>query len=253
MKLTFKSLQEMLTQERQDGRTLVDLSMRTDTVFCQSLVSTGMLAAEQMQRAARRYRLGRSRDGGVVFWEIDEEQRIRDGKIMFYRDDCHRDKAHEPSWVTSRLKAQGDLASVFEPQRCLFGLHLINETKIQEIEKINLHNPKNLCLNNKTIAVVEAEKTAVICSELFPEYVWMAAGGQTMLNAAKLYPLRERKVVLFPDTDPEGKTWEDWRQKAEAAQGEFSHPIRVSRILEQHATEEQKARKIDIVDLLFDS
>ena len=240
MKLSFKSLEEVLTKgQREDGRSLVDLSMRTDTVFCRSLVSTGMLSEEQMQRAAQRYRLGRSRDGGVVFWEIDEQQRIRDGKVMYYRDDCHRDKVHNPSWVTAKLKAQGDLAELFEPQRCLFGLHLI---KAQS----TMHNAQ------LTVAVVEAEKTAVICSELFPEYVWMAAGGETMLNAAKLYPLREHKVVLFPDTDPEGKTWQDWQEKAEAAQPEFRYPIRVSRILESHATDAQKTAKVDIVDLIFE-
>ena len=48
MKLSFKSLEEVLTKgQREDGRSLVDLSMRTDTVFCRSLVSTGMLSEEQ--------------------------------------------------------------------------------------------------------------------------------------------------------------------------------------------------------------
>jgi len=73
----------------------------------------------------------------------------------------------------------------------------------------------------------------------------------TMLSAAKLYPLREHKVVVFPDTDPDGKTFDDWQKIAEAAQAEFKHPIRMSRILEDHATPEQKAAKIGIVDLIF--
>ena len=50
----------------------------TDTVFCRSLVSTGMLTEEQTRRAAGRYCLGRSKDGGVVFWEIDGGLRVRD-------------------------------------------------------------------------------------------------------------------------------------------------------------------------------
>ena len=52
--------------------------------------------------------------------------------------------------------------------------------------------------------------------------------------------------------DLKGKTWQDWHEKAEAAQPEFRYPIRVSRILEDHATDEQKAAKIDIVDLIFE-
>ena len=240
MKLLFKSLEAVLAQETNGDKSLVDLSLRTDSVFCQSLVSTGMLTEEQMQRAAEHYRLGRTKDDGVVFWEIDEQQRIRDGKIMWYQDNCHRIKDKNASWVTARLKKQCHLSGLFDPQRCLFGLHLLGSEKVKvKSEKVN------------TIAVVEAEKTAVICSELFPQFIWMAAGGKEMLNAGKLYPLREHKVVLFPDTDPTGKTYESWYEKAEAIQSEFRYPIRVSRILEDRATEVQKSAQIDIVDLLF--
>ena len=71
--------------------------MSTESVFCKAVVKCGYLTEEQMQRAAERYRLGRSRDGGVIFWQIDEEGRTRDGKIMYYREDCHRDKSRHPS------------------------------------------------------------------------------------------------------------------------------------------------------------
>ena len=73
-----------------------------------------------------------------------------------------------------------------------------------------------------------------------------------MLNAAKLYPLRNYKTVLFPDTDPEGKAYAAWKSVADIAQEHFKYPIRVSSILESHASSEQKARKIDLVDYLFD-
>ena len=79
--------------------------MSTESVFCKAVVKCGYLTEEQMQRAAERYRLGRSRDGGVIFWQIDEMGRTRDGKIMYYREDCHRDKSRHPSWASARLKA----------------------------------------------------------------------------------------------------------------------------------------------------
>ena len=79
----------------------------------------------------------------------------------------------------------------------------------------------------------------------------MASGGLSMLNAAKLYPLREHKVVLFPDTDTDGKTYKAWQAIAEAAQENLKYPIRVSDILERSATAEQKEEKIDLVDYLF--
>jgi hypothetical protein len=103
----------------------------------------------------------------------------------------------------------------------------------------------------KSVCVVEAEKTAVIMSEVYPQYVWMAAGGLSALSAEKLRPLRDHKVVLFPDTDPDGTTYACWKAIAEEASRSFLSPIYVSPLLERQATPEQKAAKIDIVDLLF--
>jgi hypothetical protein len=79
----------------------------------------------------------------------------------------------------------------------------------------------------------------------------MASGGLTMLNAAKLQPLRDYRVILFPDTDEHGDTFKQWKEVADAAQEFFKYPIRVSPILEDNATQEQKIAKIDIVDFIF--
>lgn len=58
----------------------------TDTVFCRSLVSTGMLTEEQTRRAAGRYCLGRSRDGGVVkSGARGRENSSADGVISHHR------------------------------------------------------------------------------------------------------------------------------------------------------------------------
>ena len=102
-----------------------------------------------------------------------------------------------------------------------------------------------------SVCVVEAEKTAVIMSEIYPQYLWMAAGGLSMLNAEKLLPLRDHHVILFPDTDPNGKAFGHWQQIAKEASRHTLYPIYVSPLLEQNATPEQKAAKIDIVDYLF--
>ena len=103
----------------------------------------------------------------------------------------------------------------------------------------------------RAIAIVESEKTAVIMSEIYPQYLWMAAGGLSMLNAEKLLPLRDHHVILFPDTDPNGKAFGHWQQIAKEASRHTLYPVYVSPLLEQNATSEQKAAKIDIVDYLF--
>ena len=239
----------------------------TESVFCRAVVKCGYLTEEQMLRAAERYRLGRSRDGGVIFWQIDDLGRTRDGKIMYYREDCHRDKSRHPSWTSARLKAYYSYDGDLPVERCLFGLHLLTENGFKGHTDLtddtdflcagaafmlqeSVESVKSVC-QKKTVCVVEAEKTAVICSELFPQSIWMAAGGLSALSAEKLRPLRDHKVVLFPDTDPDGTTYACWKAIAKEASRSFLSPVYVSPLLERHATPEQKAAKIDIVDLLF--
>ena len=271
-KHTFKAMRKQLDEQREAGRRMWQLRQGTSSEFCRAVVSNGYLTEEQMQRAAQRYRLGASRNGGVIFWQIDEFDLLRDGKIMYYRTDCHRDHDRKPTWTSYLMRKSGQLPKDWNTDHCLFGLHLISETtnstrdylttnyadftnfepreNIVENEKSNSCNSLNSLLK-KTIAVVEAEKTAVIMSEVKPEYVWMATGGKTELNVAKLRPLAGHRIILFPDTDEDGQTYRDWYDVAEAASDVFSHPVTVSSILEQHATTAQKAAKIDLVDLLF--
>lgn len=48
------------------------------------------------------------------------------------------------------------------------------------------------------VALVESEKTAVICAGLMPRFLWLATGGKSMINE-RLLVLKGRKVVAFPD------------------------------------------------------
>ena len=261
---TFKAMRKQIAEQQAEGRRLWQQRLGTASEFCRAVVSNGYLTEEQMQRAAQRYRLGASRDGGVIFWQIDECDLLRDGKIMHYLPDCHRDHDRMPSWVSYHLRKSGMLPEDWKSEHCLFGLHLLSvECRVESVEfptglpdaldSRAAANSKLYTLNSqlRSVAVVEAEKTAVIMSEVKPEYIWLATGGKTELNVAKLRPLAGRKVILFPDTDADGQTYRDWYEVAEAAGDVFGHPVTVSSLLEQRATPAQKAAKIDIVDLLF--
>ena len=237
-KHTFKAMRKRLDEQRAEGRRLWQQRLGTASEFCRAVVSNGYLSEKQMQRAAQRYRLGASRDGGVIFWQIDECDLLRDGKIMHYRPDCHRDHDRKPTWASYLLRKSGQLPKDWNNDHCLFGLHLLAE---------DIRGMKA----DVKVAVVEAEKTAVIMSEVKPNYIWLATGGKTELNVAKLRPLEDRRVILFPDTDEDGQTYRDWYDIAEAASDVFGHPVSVSSILEQHATPLQKAAKIDLADLFF--
>lgn len=245
---TFKAISERLYQESfvlYHPNSWVNRSLSLDSQFCRALFNNGYLTFEQMLYATCRYRLGASKNGGVIFWQIDHEGRIHDGKIMYYNPDCHRNKKHDPTWVSYFLaKREGKTKDQYTTTHCLFGLHQIRgEGLVVRGERI-------------TVAIVEAEKTAVILSELYPQYIWLAAGGLGELQINKFRPLRGRKVVLFPDTDPEGKTFASWHRRAQEVMAEpfweDSPPIRVSPVLELHATEEQKQRKIDLIDYIFE-
>ena len=103
------------------------------------------------------------------------------------------------------------------------------------------------------IAIVESEKSAVILSEKFTDFVWLCCGGLQSFRPELLSPLVNYKVIIFPDTDSTGDTYRQWSQVATEAQRlyKFRYPLRVSRLLEDHASPEQKQRKIDLVDFLF--
>ena len=199
------------------------------------LVDAGLLTEEQMERATKRYCLQSSEDGGVIFWQIDEQQQIREGKIMYYGTDGHRLHNRHPISISWKMKNSNppQLPADWKATPCLFGLHLIAE---------DAESP---------IAIVESEKTAVIMSERMSHkgFLWMATGGKGNLTIARLMPLKGRRIIIFPDTDPDGSTYHEWRKTAEAAALHLGHPIYVSDILERLASEEQKKQKIDIADL----
>lgn len=245
---TFKALRHELGHDRsRDLRPLWQRRLSTDSAFCRALVANGYLSEEQMLRAAERYRLGCSRDGGVIFWQIDQMDQVYDGKIMYYRSDCHRDHDHKPSWVSYLLRKSSLLPMDWKSQHCLFGTHQLN----LQFDNLRCTISATAGEDRKPVAVVESEKTAVIMSELYPGYLWLAAGGLYELTAQKLFPLRGRKIILFPDTDEQGLAYATWYRVVQEAQRLLGHSIHLSPLLEQRATKAQKAAKIDLVDLLF--
>ncbi|MEJ1730382.1 DUF6371 domain-containing protein, partial [Escherichia coli] len=113
----------------------------------------------------------------------------------------------------------------WELTQCLFGEHLLRQ------------HP------TRPVALVESEKTAVICSAFWPQYIWLATGGKSQLND-RLQVLMGRKVVAFPDVDG----YLEWKEKLSRVRG---LDIVVSDVLEKEATFEDRANHVDIADLLI--
>jgi hypothetical protein len=163
-------------------------------------------------------------NGATVFWQIDTQGKIRTGKIMLYSTTTGK-RVKEPFnhiyWVHKALKK-----SEFKLRQCLFGEHLL-------IDK------------TKPVAIVESEKTAVIGSIYLPQFIWVAVGSLTNLNAEKCSILKGRTVILFPDLNG----FEKWSSKAK----ELSHlaAFTVSDLLERKATEAEREQGLDLADYLI--
>ena len=182
-----------------------------------------------IEKMRKDYIIGATPEKDVVFWYLDIEARLRTGKIIRYNPlDGHRDKSHSIDWIHSRMKRSGELPKDFNMVQCLFGEHLLR-----------LHT-------DKKVAVVESEKTAVICSALMPEYVWVATGGKSNIREQTMRVLRGRDVILFPDIDGYGL----WREKAQILR-DFCKTIKISEVLERYGTDEDRERQVDIADILL--
>ena len=189
-----------------------------------------ILGPNNTLRLIDEYRLGVTKSGDVIFFQIDIHDRCRTGKVMKYDPQTgHRIKDENiggrVNWVHSLMKRSGALKPDWELTQCLFGEHLLSKCP------------------GRTVALVESEKTAVICSALMPEYVWLATGGKSQLGD-KLNVLKQRTIVAFPDVDG----YQLWKQKASEL---TSLRITVSDYLETTATPEEREAHIDIADRLI--
>ena len=83
---TFKALHHALGHDVTSSQQPVwQQRLSADSDFCRACVANGYLTEAQMQQAVSRYRLGRSRDGGVIFWQMDQLEQVYDGKITSHR------------------------------------------------------------------------------------------------------------------------------------------------------------------------
>ena len=229
-------LKEILTPSLSDVRkpSVPLVTVSADSEFCQEILAKGWLTEAQMRHAAMRYQLGKSRSGKTIYWMIDEQGHVRDGRIG-------------TSWVSQMLKAREPLLlKDWHACHCLFGMQL----KTREAqESVLLGRAQGG--GKAPIAVVERELTAVVMSELLPDYTWMAAMYPANLTPESLMPLRNRSVTLFPHTDSSMDNYMAFLELADLLRRECQMEITVSSVLEDNATPEQKERCIDLLDFIL--
>lgn len=159
--------------------------------------------------------------GSTVFWQIDEQGRIRTGKVMLYNPSTGK-RVKEPfnhlTWTHKVLKLND-----YSLKLCLFGEHLLKAEHV------------------KPVAIVESEKTSIIASVYLPEFIWLAVGGLSQLTAERCKPLKGRRVILYPDLN----AYDKWLVKGNEL------GFKTSNVLENKATEDEKKQGFDIADFLL--
>lgn len=183
--------------------------------------------ARTVKSLIERYHIGTTSHwpGGVIFWYIDIGGRIRAGKIMLYNPHTgKRVKEKAATWVHSILNLEG-----FVLGQCLFGEHLLKSQPMVPV------------------ALVEGEKTAIIASAYFPQFIWLASGGMGNFSAQRCRALAGRRVVVFPDLNGH----EIWTKKAtEIALQLPGTRFTISNFLYQKTGDKGKTEGLDLADYL---
>ncbi|MBO0937864.1 hypothetical protein J2I47_15000 [Fibrella sp. HMF5335] len=186
----------------------------------------------------KRFQIGTSKrwPGATVFWIIDEQQRVRGGQVVLFREDWHRSKDHfgsAGSCLSWQYRQRGESIPEWLEQNetwpVTFGLHQLYTEP-----------------TDKPVAIVEACKTAVVCAGHFPQFIWLAFGAKSYAKPSRLAGLKGRRVVLYPDLN----AFDDWSKRAEAMRAE-GYRVRVSSLLEDNATEQQRKDGLDLADFLL--
>jgi len=170
--------------------------------------------------------------GATIFWQIDMDRKVRTGKIIQYdpiTGKRNKEISNHIRWVHSLLKKSKSV-NTYCLQQCLFGLHQLFTAPI-----------------DKSIGIVESEKTAIIASIYLPELIWLATGGIQNLSSQMLAPIASRKIVLFPDLNG----YDLWKEKSYKIQKDLSVNIVISDLLERKAAKTDLSKGFDIADYLI--
>jgi len=172
-------------------------SLNGDNNFINFLLSK--FPRESVENVSKRYRIGNSNvwRGSTIFWQIDQDFDLRTGKIMLYNKETGK-RVKEPynhiSWAHKPDKnLKYGVANDFALTQCFFGEHLLKEySHITEFR------------------VVESEKTAILCTLMRPNTLWIATGGLQNINETRLLPFKGKKLIFYPD---KGKAYNEWEKK----------------------------------------
>ena len=153
-----------------------------------------LFGEEKVKQIYDRYGVGGAKysGGSVVFWQQDINGNIRTGKIMRYGEDAHKSQLPHGGVANWAHCMWPDKPKEFQMTQCFFGEHLLPGVP------------------NRTVMLVESEKSAIVGTLFNPQFLWLASGGSNgCLNPEASKVLIGRKVIMVPDLNMEKK----WAEK----------------------------------------
>lgn len=202
--------------------------------FCQCLMK--LFPAHLVEHVAEEYRLGMLEDDSlmsdVIFWNIDNQGRVCNGKVQRYDTDIDSERFFHCDRRVVYWLGKSKMMSDIVPKeavlnnKCLFGEHLLRERPAD------------------TIALVESPKNALLGACFVPQHIWIATGNKGNLSRLSLAPLRNRNVIVYPDRD----AISDWKLTLDGMKDLAN--FHVSEFCERLAP--SGAKKYDIADYIID-
>ena len=150
-----------------------------DNAFFKYLCGFVWFDQDRLEALIKRYPIGATEQGEPIFWHINSEHKIINGRIITM--DRETGKVYDASWYYPDGRPT-----------CLFGEHLLETFPSQ------------------TVALVTDEMTAAIMSSFPTPYVWLATGKEKA-TPTDLLPLVGKSVVVFPDKGDYSK-WQETLQ-----------------------------------------
>lgn len=209
---------------------------------------------------AEKYNIGRSAMDdmhAVVFPQIDINGNFRSGKIVAYNEVTGKRIKEAEAMETGRglRDYEGKYVAVqsvnylvkkrlgnkdLSFKQCFFGEHLLSRYP------------------NKRVAIVESEKTAIICSMYMPGYIWLATGGANGCRWREydvFKVLANRVVTWFPDygyynRKTEKTCYAEWCERVAAVSAVLPGSFMVSEVVEKGLSSQPRNDE-DLADILL--
>ena len=143
-------------------------------IFAKGSINSGISEQHLLQ-----WNLGLSKDGHTVFFYQNIKGQYVAVRIFKYDSDLHKSACWTPKGFQRKDGYRG----------CLFGEHFLKGTP-----------------NDKTIVLVESEKSAIIASWFIQARLWIAGGGTQGFTDERLKVLdRFNRIIIMFDCDDSGR------------------------------------------------